>query len=628
MGINDRNICLKCGRLLQINQKTTRYKKCDCGAKYSFNTLQEPTAMHMPDFEIPSRFMVNSEGAYKSQHYTLTGRLKMLLEDSVVNYWTMLFTGDEVKFLAESYGFIAVLTPLNSFTSETLALKLENTTTDVFIEIEGLGNIKKLYQDDLWFFDFEGISAFTEKTTKYLFKSNDGTSYYEFWVGDEDITVYKCDWVTVEELSFKETQPIILTEHITTVNCAHCNALIKAPYFPFVRQFICEKCHTLNKFTKEMKWEATYHLTKYKFPEITRIAIGTVLFIKGIDYIVIGTVIKKDNNGYQWQEFTMYCRDDGSFCYLSVYNGNFMLTHEIADSPVLADPVADELTYQSKGYRLYNSYNVTIQWGEGVVFDEFDENIKSPLCYDYIAPPHLIAFECYDNKNTTCYKGVYISRKELKKHNPSINLPLKYGVGMIEPASKYNATSVGIAGAFMGILLLLVHIVMDITGMPSKVVLENNYHFADSLKSTIEIVSDTFSVTNFRSNVTIEVDGYFNNNWISLDYTLVNAVSGNEYSTGKDMEFYSGMDGGDSWTEGSKKYTHLFTAVRRGKYFLNLEAQKGTDYGYVEGIKYRVIVGSKKALNLWLPLILILIWPVIILINIFSKEQARWSNDT
>lgn len=620
--------CPKCSTPYRQVNTTAIHYECTCGNVNRIEGwLQSESNQKLKQLPLYSRFKQDTKGHFNQQAFTLTGALVVVFKNAALNFWTMQMQDGSIKLLEESYGFQTVLTPVTGINTNGLYDRLNRATTTKDTIIDHLGTYRLVQLDDFWGFDVKGESAadIIGAEERFLFQSKDGETYIEIWLAGKECRIFKQEPVeSIEDLELSAVNPAIRFNEKDYVDCASCGKEVNTPYFPLVKNFVCPHCSTLNKFSERWRWEKEQKVVKLQRNAAAKIPLGTKLHLLGDDFKVIGATIKEDNEDAQWQEFTLYCETDGGFAFLSVFNGNFMLVYETMEFPLLPAVGQSMIYYEDIYYQFYNDYTTKLLWAEGYIFDDFAANNRRGFTYDYIAPPYLFSLERDGDRNNYWYRGEYVDRRELRNQETPIELPRKVGLGTIEPSSKFTNRQLIVGGALAAILFILVHLGIDLTGTPAQVVLSNNYTFSDSSKN-IEVTSEPFELKNFRTNVGIDISSDVMNNWVSLDYALVNTETGQEYNAGKDLEYYAGSDGGENWSEGSKSYDHLFTAVPKGKYVLNIEAEKGTDAGQVTTLYVKAQAGSKRALNFWFPFIIILSWPVIMLIRNYSREQERWA---
>jgi len=67
------------------------------------------------------------------------------------------------------------------------------------------------------------------------------------------------------------------------------------------------------------------------------------------------------------------------------------------------------------------------------------------------------------------------------------------------------------------------------------------------------------------------------NNWVGINTTLVEKNTGEAYQGAQEISYYSGSEGGERWSEGSRDDAISFRNVPAGTYYLNVEYELGGD---------------------------------------------------
>jgi hypothetical protein len=137
-------------------------------------------------------------------------------------------------------------------------------------------------------------------------------------------------------------------------------------------------------------------------------------------------------------------------------------------------------------------------------------------------------------------------------------------------------------------------------------------------------VTDTFEFTGSRA-APVKVDSYasLDNNWLYLNFALVNEDSGQTYDFGRELSYYSGYDSDGSWTEGSRQDSAIVPSVPPGHYFLRIEPESDRKPGR---IAYIVTVTHDYPVGYWLWIAAGLLFVPAILITwrSINFEHRRW----
>jgi hypothetical protein len=88
------------------------------------------------------------------------------------------------------------------------------------------------------------------------------------------------------------------------------------------------------------------------------------------------------------------------------------------------------------------------------------------------------------------------------------------------------------------------------------------------------LFSDKFSLDGGR-NVAFELHADVDNNWVYAALDLVNDATGQVVSFDTNIEYYHGVEDGESWDEGARFADQVIGPVELGSYVLRVEAQHG-----------------------------------------------------
>jgi hypothetical protein len=132
-------------------------------------------------------------------------------------------------------------------------------------------------------------------------------------------------------------------------------------------------------------------------------------------------------------------------------------------------------------------------------------------------------------------------------------------------------------------LVLLVALLVAFYSIESdEQVFDQSYTFNTSAKGEASFVTDVFELKGRTSDVELTTTANVDNNWIYLNYALINEDTGHAYDFGREVSYYHGYDSDGSWSEGSSKDTVTIPSVPPGRYYLRIEPEsdyyRGTIY--------------------------------------------------
>ena len=133
-----------------------------------------------------------------------------------------------------------------------------------------------------------------------------------------------------------------------------------------------------------------------------------------------------------------------------------------------------------------------------------------------------------------------------------------------------------------------------------KVVL---WHQGDSAQSGTELVTEPFELKGDLTNVEVFFTGpSYANYWMEMEGFLRDRKTNKTYSFSNSIEYYSGYEGGERWTEGSRKDKYVINLVPAGEYEVVAQI-----YQSKEHMPYEFFISRDVPIltNLWIVLVLI-----------------------
>jgi hypothetical protein len=132
-----------------------------------------------------------------------------------------------------------------------------------------------------------------------------------------------------------------------------------------------------------------------------------------------------------------------------------------------------------------------------------------------------------------------------------------------------------------------------------------------------------FELDGRPSSVSVETVANLENQWMFVGYALVNDETGQTFDFGREVSYYHGYEGGESWTEGSTSDAVTVPRVPPGRYFLRIEPEG--DRGSAP-VSYRVTVVRDVATSLWffVALGLLAVPPAVTSLRSLAFERRRW----
>jgi hypothetical protein len=411
------------------------------------------------------------------------------------------------------------------------------------------------------------------------------------------------------------------------LNCPKCGAAITLRALGQAASVVCESCHSiLDSKNEQLKILQTFDTIISADRPL--IPLGTRGKMRGTDYEFIGferRSIKVDGIRYSWHEYILFNPYKG-FRYLTEYDGHWNDISVCKALPAV-DPrmsIPTEANYLGEMYRHFQTADANTDF----VLGEFPWQVRvgeRARVTDFVHPPRVLSMEVMDGEITWSI-GEYVTGHDIwgAFHLPG-GPPEAIGVYENQP-SPFGEKFAGLWKSFALLLvaLLALMIVFDIAARREPVFHSDYQLLANESKAEASFVTDIFELTGRTSNVEILTSANVQNNWIYLNYALINQDTGRAWDFGCEISYYYGRDSDGSWTEGSTHDAVIVPSVPAGKYYLRIEPETAAahpEIDYSVDVKRDVPVLKFYALAFFALLVPVLIFTW----RSASFERSRWS---
>lgn len=411
----------------------------------------------------------------------------------------------------------------------------------------------------------------------------------------------------------------VKTERLREQKCLSCQKPVIRYLAGQANYIACSSCNCWMKITSNGSFQKMQRPPKNWFRKDDPLKPGVKMRFGETDYIVVSAAEKADKNAQQfsWREYGLFHPEKG-YLFLSEYDGHWM---KLQRTTTPENEKGRVRVHKGRQFRLFQRSDSIVLTARG----EFADNIfdKQVRYSEYIDPPYFLSLES-SGQNREWYLGEYMEPGEIMDALPGKTgiLPKRIGVGAIQPQRRgYSQQTILHFSLILLGLLLLLELVFSMSAEGKTVVSMNNAE-ADS----VEIVSPSFELTGLTSNLQFDYSSPVNNNWAEADIMLINETTGEMRGLTAGVEYYSGVDDGEAWSEGSSESDFFLSHVAPGKYHLNIKTShgnSGTGRNYFSlNVKHDVPVLS----NFFLIAILIMLFPAINYMLARQFEKRRWEN--
>lgn len=618
--------CPHCSRPLSFGSDAINLKQCSCGKIIRRGEDGALTVTLVEAIEAPFDIIQpGTTGSWNNKRFTVLGRFRTWYKGGVYNYWDIELQDGEHAWLAEGYGIYAVLTPH----------QLNLSVPKSFTESLKPGQQYKFGTDTLFVLDRRLTCSRWEAEAELRMPEADnhfkiaelstinGAYIAVFEFRADQFTVFDISYQPFSSFGFRHLRPY--SNPGKEFRCGECSNTIIVKTYPFSQGAGCIHCGTEYFAKNGVEFKRTGPPTA---SDTADIPLGTRGTIKGIEYEVIGLAVKEELNPEhaRWKEYTLFNTAEG-FAFLSEFQGHWVYVRENPDAPVIRGKDLEEgFIFNGQTFRLFNAYKYQVRHAQG----EFPYNISDTSnteAREFISPPHIWIREKDDLEGSTWFKGEHIPTRELKKAFVFPDgTPSSVGIGTVQPAGFVTPVKLIGGTIIAAIALVLLHFALS-AAKQNRNLIDRDFYFSDSTNH-VTFVSEKFNLDKSSSNLAFDIYAPVDNNWFELDATLVNSTTGKEYSMEQGVEYYHGYSDGESWSEGSKTETAYIDQVPPGTYYLQIQGTRetGTWLQSINSFHATVKYDVATERNMWIAVLLVVVWAFILYARSRFNEQRRWYN--
>lgn len=399
---------------------------------------------------------------------------------------------------------------------------------------------------------------------------------------------------------------------VKSFTCPACGGIVEIHAVGHTISAVCAHCSTMidtaNDNFKIIRKE-------HEASRDTDIPIGAKGVLDSIKWEVIGYVEKKDKSSMSyWDEYLLFNPYFG-FRFLIQSDGHWNLATITKRYLALAGS-ASEIELDGDKFSVYCRGESSVEYVKGEFYWRVRKGDEDKYV-DYIAPPMMLSVE-KSKQEVTQSLAVYIEPEMIAKAF-GVELHDKTGIAANQPAP-----FAGKLGSIWKIASLSILAALITQWSMGSGTLVNNTHIniAQSDKDK------TFSTPVFnlprRSNLSVRSSAPLSNNWMELELSLVNENTNDTYQSRQVIEYYSGYEDGESWSEGGQVAESTFSAIPEGNYRLVIDPSSGLPGNSDVSMEIKRNVPAWG--NFWIIFLCIIAFPVFALLYRWNFENRRWEN--
>ena len=573
-----------------------------------------------------SPIRIGTCGVYTCHRFNVTGRIRVGYEQGSWNEWLIDFGEDRWGWIAEAQGFYAasfeIAAPPDLPEASALTLGAILRIGEVDYSVRDIKSTQILGSEGAL-----PMVAVPGRTAVSIDLGAPNRQFANVEFSADGVRVFIGHSLTFAELEFTDLRPLPgwTTDRLEkeaagsdALNCPACGAALELQAAGQTMRALCGHCGSLLD-TSHPQLKCIEQAISAQ-PTLI-IPIGQRGRFDGVDYACIGFVRRKDAEGYSWQEYLLFNPFAG-FRWLVTYDGHWSWITLLQEEPRIVDSLP---VHDGQGYRLFTSGSATVTevWGEFYWAVRLGERT---LFSDYIAPPNILSSEQYPELTEVTWSQGHYLEPEVVFSAFSLTGPPRERSGTYlnqpNPHAEKGRTLRWLLPVF-GILWLLISLISAGTKANESAFREV---FTFDLSGTNKTrVSAPFRIAGSHpQSLQFDFIAPVNQSWVELDVDLVNTQTKAVRELSLGAEYWSGVDEGESWSEGDRQATELIPAVEPGEYQLVMDIDGSPELGQAEfsiEITRDVMIWS----NVLLGLVLLFAYPLFRWIREHAFERERWS---
>ena len=573
------------------------------------------------------------KGTYKDTRFELTGRAQ--LRNELGGYWDewyATFSNGWVGWLAEAQGrfyltFYQPLPPgvvLPTFDGLQLGQTIPEIPNSTPLMVQERGHGTSVAADGEIPYKLSPGEKFA-----YADLAGKGNAFATIDYSMEPPWVFVGSQVTLDEIGLGDAKPVEREERRVSavgMGCPNCGGPLELNAPDKAERVTCPNCNSLLDVNQGKLTYLKALNPPPDQPDFVAPISAEGTFSGDIKFKIIGAVVRSvtiEGIQYFWHEYLLYNPMVG-FRWLVHSDNHWNFVEPVNPAEVeqigMIGP-GSTVKYNGNTFKIFQDAPAVVEYVKGEFYWRVEQG-ETVRAVDYVSPPLMLSQEISDNEINWSV-GTYMPNEEIEKIFGISGLPRPWGTAPNQPfTGRFYYTW----GALPLLLLFVVAVFMIPLSGLTKTVLNQEIVLPPMANATTAqaAFSQPFDIKG-NQNVRITAGARVDNSWADLDVDLINDQSQDVESINIPVEYYSGVDDGESWTEGGKSSDATLSSFPPGKYTLRVE---GTWQNWQTQMPVTVKVeqGVNRGVNFCCAVLILLIVPILGLFRKFSFESGRWKD--
>ena len=397
-----------------------------------------------------------------------------------------------------------------------------------------------------------------------------------------------------EEIDFPQNTAAPMAQEKGSVQqCLGCGAPLKVVALPKPIQTIgCTRCGSLYRIDNQKLAK----LSKQEPREDMHLKIGHIGTIRGVEWEVVGRMVYEEyelDDG-QWAVLPTLCHEylvrspTNKLATIEITTDGIILVEKLLGVPPVREMLSlswgHSLHYDGKTFRMYERGRSELVYVDGALPWRAEKGDDSGFVDCIDRPGPLSDYEAtrlsiewpggLDNPKgdgeVEGFIGHHVSDVDFLRAFPSTKLPKFYRQVLRPNTVPVETFRFGCLTTIFSLGALFVAFILGSMSGESLATVKVN---ANTFPA--EQVSEPFDIDEDMRMIGIEVSTNLDNNWTYIEYDLLDASTQRSVAYAPaEVSYYHGVDGGESWSEGSQDMTRIFGAPPAGAYQLRLAVEE------------------------------------------------------
>lgn len=413
---------------------------------------------------------------------------------------------------------------------------------------------------------------------------------------------------------------------VRAINCPACGSPLDL-HAPTIESIVCPACRTQVDLTGETA-QAMQRLTREP-PLPPSFRIGQRLRLEGADYTVIGIQVWEEvgDPNERYIEYLLHHPKAG-LVYIEEEKGWFSLAKPARHPP---DVNAPALSQKQRFSWLGRTYTVFYRARYRRVFVEGEAPDPAKIgdtieAVDAISPPYGCGF-AFEGGEFEVFAVEHLDDDRLKRATDGAFLPPpRAGVSPYAPAAELSPLVAVVRNVTAGYALVALTLALFAAGKTGREIASFTFSADDWDDGAL---SEPFTVERTDGLFEITMQAPVDNSWVWAGIVIVGPDEAPVHELSLDVGRFSGVEDGESWSEGSDSDGTMFKLTAPGAYRLFVDGEGGGgaegEPSHNEPITLRVYenVGLVRWYLLWAAALAVV--PIAAFAWARSREARRWA---